>query len=416
VTSNLLAPEAPHHQDGPGTRRGHRVLATILIVLGTVLTPLTIVALFVHTELTDTGRYVQTVQPLSADPAVQSFVATNISNRLTSEINERQYIASLLPAQAEPLIAPMRSAFEGFVHSTVLKLVQSDQFQKLWAQANRTAHTQFQYVLTGKKSGVLKVTNGTVSLDMTSLVNLVVERLRAAGINVFGKTPISVATKQVPIFESKDLQKINGAMNVLDKLAFVLPFLVFGCFGAAILLSRNRRRGFLWSAVGFGVGALALGVGLTIGRHVYLGAISGQNIPHDAAAAIYDTLVRFLRSSVRAALLFSVIVVVAVLFAGPSRLGAGFRNRVRAGVNWLGAQSDDAGWRWLGPIGGVARHKGAWRVAIAFALFLVLFRWSHPTPMVVFWIGLIAVGLLGVVEYFGREPSARPEVAPLPQR
>jgi uncharacterized membrane protein len=390
------------------------VLATILIVLGTILTPLTIVALFVHTELTDTNRYVQTVQPLGSDPAVQSFVADNISDRLISKINEKQYIASLLPAQAQPLIAPLRGAFEGFVRSTTLKLVQSDQFEKLWEQANRTAHTQFQYVLTGKKSGVLKVTNGTVSIDMTSLVNLVVERLHAAGINVFGKTPISIATNQVPIFESNDLQKINGAMNVLDKLAFVLPFLVLGCFGAAILLSRKRRRGFLWSAVGFGVGALLLGLGLTIGRHVYLGAISGQNIPHDAAAAIYDTLVRFLRSSVRAALLFSVIVVVAVVFAGPSRLGAGFRNRVKATVNWLGAQSDDAGWRWLGPIGGVVRHKGAIRTVIAVALFVVLFRWPHPTPTVVFWIGLLAVGLLGVVEYFGREPSEHLAAAPLP--
>ncbi|HEY3834849.1 MAG TPA: hypothetical protein VGO03_21350 [Acidimicrobiia bacterium] len=406
MTPNVLAPEAPHHHDGPGTRRGHRVLAAIFIVLGTILTPLMAVALFVHTQLTDTDRYVQTVAPLSSNAAIQSFVANDISDRLISKIDEKRYIASLLPSRAQPLVAPMRSAFEGFVHSTALKIVQSDQFQKIWKQMNRTAHTQLQYVLTGKQSGVVKVTNGTVSIDTTALVNVVVERLKAAGIDVFSKTPIAFAATQIPMVQSDDLQKINGAMNVLDKLAFLLPFLVLVCFGGAILLSRDRRRGFLWSAIGFGAGALSLGLGLTIGRHFYLGAISSQNIPHEAAAAIYDTLVRFLRTAVRAALLLAVIVVVAVVFAGPSRVGTGFRNRVHAAVNWLGARNDAAGWSWLGPIGAIARHKGAWRAVIAVALFVVLFRWPHATPAVVFWIGVLAVLLLAVVEYFGREPSA----------
>ena len=312
-------------------------------------------------------------------------------------------------------MGPIRSAFEGFVHSTTLKLVQSDQFQKFWEQANRLAHTQFQYVLTGKNTGAVKV-DERQRVDRHDLARESRGRTgcRPRASTRSGTPRLDRDTNQIPIFQSKDLQKINGAMNLLSKLAFLLPFLVLACFGAAILLSRNRRRGFLWSAVGFGVGALLLALGLTIGRHVYLGAISGQNIPHDAAAAIYDTLVRFLRTSLRAALLFAVIVVVAVVFAGPSRLGAGFRKGVHASVDWLGAQSDDAGWRWLGPIGFVERHKGAWRAVIAVALFVVLFRWSHPTPLVVFWIGLVAVLLLGVVEYFGREPSTHAAASPLP--
>ncbi len=62
---------------------------------------------------------------------------------------------------------------------------------------------------------------------------------------------------------------------------------------------------------------------------------------------MYDTLVRFLHQSVRAVLFLSVIVIIAVFFAGPSRFAVWFRTRVRQGANWLGRESDGpagSGW------------------------------------------------------------------------
>ena len=55
-----------------------------------------------------------------------------------------------------------------------------------------------------------------------------------------------------------------------------------------------------------------------VGRRVYLDAATNAKFPYDAAAAVYDTLVRFLHTTVRAALAFSTVVIVAVFFAGPS--------------------------------------------------------------------------------------------------
>jgi hypothetical protein len=391
------------------------VWSTILIVVASILTPITIVALFVNTQLTNTDRYVQNVAPLSRNPAIQNLVATNISDSLIAAIDEHKYIASLLPERAAPLIDPLRTAFEGFIRTTTLKVVQSDQFSTLWDNANRVAHTQINNVLTGKSTGsVLVTSNGEVSIDVSALVNKVVQALHDRGINVFSRIPIVAIGKKIPIFQSKDLYKIRGAVNLFDKIAFLLPFLVFGCYGGAILLARDRRRAFLWSAVGFAIGAIALAIGLAVGRTVYLNAISSSEIPHDAAAAVFDTLLRFLHTSVRAAVSLSVVVVLAVFFAGPSRLGAGFRNRVHASVNWLGGESDEAGWSWLGPIGPVVRHKGALRATIAVVLFVLLFLWKHPTPMVIFWFGVVALLLLALVEYFGREPTPQVAHAALP--
>ena len=67
--------ETPRRAAG---RRSHRFWVAILLVLGTLLTALT----YVKTQVTDTGRYLQTVRPLASDPAVQSYVAGQISSQL----------------------------------------------------------------------------------------------------------------------------------------------------------------------------------------------------------------------------------------------------------------------------------------------------------------------------------------------
>jgi hypothetical protein len=155
---------------------------------------------------------------------------------------------------------------------------------------------------------------------------------------------------------------------------------------------------------------------LFVGRGAYLNAATGQDLPYDAAAAVYDTLLRSLHTSVRAVLFLSAIVVIAVFFAGPSRFSVWFRIRVRQGANWLGVQSDQAGWQWLAPNAFVVKRKRGLRIVVAVLAFLVLFRWDHPTPLVIFDIAVVTVLILGVIELFGREPIPEEELALLRTR
>ena len=45
------------------------------------------------------------------------------------------------------------------------------------------------------------------------------------------------------------------------------------------------------------------------------------------------------------------------------------------------------------------------RVAVAIVGFAVLFVWNRPTPVVILWIALGALGALAVVEFYGRDPT-----------
>ncbi|HEY7438013.1 MAG TPA: hypothetical protein VIC35_01325 [Acidimicrobiia bacterium] len=386
--------------------RSHRGWVALLLVIGMLLTPITIAALYLKSEITDTGRYVQSVKPLSSNPAIQAYVADDITGALFKQVNISQYVHEALPERAEVLAGPLTSALKGFVHEATLRILATHQFQQLWVDANRLAHAQLVDVLTGNHtSGVTVTSKGAVQINLSSVATLVSTKLQSSGINLFSKIPTDKIGGKVTIFQSTDLYKARQAVGVLNAAAFVLPFLVLAAFGGAIYLSRSRRRGFVLAAVAFTVGALMLALFLAVARGVYLNAATNNQFPYDAAAAMYDTLVRFLHTSVRAVLTFSAIVLIAVLFAGPSRFAVWFRSSMRWCANWLGAESEKAGWDWLAPNALVVRRKKVLRIVVAAIAFLVLFRWHHPTPVTVIWVGVITLALLGLIEFFGREPE-----------
>ncbi len=399
----------------PAGRRSHRFWVALLLVLATILTPVAIVAIFLKNEIGSTDRYVQTVEPLSSNPAIQAYVADDVSDELFARVDIKKYVKDALPKRADPLAGPLTSALQTFVRTAVLKIIETDQFQNLWEDANRIAHSQLVNVLTGDGDGTISASkNGAVTIDLSAVSKQVQQRLADSGIDLFSQVPIASIGGKITLFQSDDLYKARRGFKILNTLGFVLPFLVLACFAGAIYLSRSRRKGFVASAICFAIGGLILGLILTVGRAAYLNAATSNHLPYDAAAAAFDTLVRFLRQSVRAVLFLSVIVVVAVFFAGPSRFAVWFRTRARQTANWLGHESDVAGWHWLAPNAFVVRRKNGLRIVVAAVAFLILFRWKHPTPMVILDFALVVLLLLALIEFFGREPLPG-EPAPVPK-
>jgi hypothetical protein len=331
-------------------RRGsHRFWVAILLMLGTLLTPLSLLAVYVKTQVTDTGRYLQTVKPLASDPAVQSYVAGQISSQLLAQVDIEKYVNRALPRSARAFDGPLTGALESFTQRAILSALQTKQFATLWVDANRVAHAQLVKVLTGAGDGIVGTANGEVTIDLSRVAAEVKQELVASGITVFSNIPTDVIGGKITIFRSRDVSRAQQATKLLQTLAFVLPFFVLGCFGGAIALSRGRRRAFVRAAAGFTLGALLLWLGLAIGRTLYLDAVTAT-LPHDAAAALYDTLLRPLQTAVRTALVFSLVVVVSVFLSGPSRVAARVRDGVRRAMSRLGTESDRSGIKAFAPI------------------------------------------------------------------
>src|SRR5262245_776523 len=65
---------------GPASRQRWRaIVATLLIVIGCVLAPLSVAAVWTRNQVTNTDRYVATVTPLANDPAIQNAITDQIT-------------------------------------------------------------------------------------------------------------------------------------------------------------------------------------------------------------------------------------------------------------------------------------------------------------------------------------------------
>jgi hypothetical protein len=346
-----------------------------------------------------------------SDPAIQNLVADRVTQRLFEEVDVQTAIQDALPERASFLSGALASGLQTLVREATLRLVESDKFVELWSSANRLAHEQMVAVLTGSSSNSISTKNGAVTLDLSGVANEVVSQLKARGIDTFDSVNLQPGRFTIEIFQSDAITRAQLAFKVFNTSAIVLPFVTILLFVGGILLFPSRRRGALWAAVAFSLGMAVLLLALAIGRTVYLGAIPASVMPQDAAAAFFDTLVRFLRQSARALLAVGIIVVLLRIILSP---GAGAR-RFRGWVaRLLGRVGDEASERGVdfGPVGRwVGDNLTALRVGVGVLAAVLLIAWDQPSATVVFVVALIALLTLGVFEIVGRGGRASPPAA-----
>ena len=88
-----------------GTARKRRFswrtpVSIVLIVLGCILGPVAVLGVWAGNEVSDTGRWVATVEPLIHDPAIQNVLTDKITDQITSRLNlNRDHQPGLRPAQ-----------------------------------------------------------------------------------------------------------------------------------------------------------------------------------------------------------------------------------------------------------------------------------------------------------------------------
>lgn len=383
-----------------------RIAAVVLIVVASILTPISTLGLWLKNTVTDTDQYVDTVAPLVSDPAIQSFVADRVTERLFTEVDVQTAVQDALPENAAFLSSAITSGVQTVVREAATRVVESDQFRDLWVAANRAAQEQLVGALTGDSTTVVTSDDGTVSLDLSGVANSVADRLSDRGLTLFDSVDLQPGRFTVEIFQSDEVTRAQAAFGLFETVATVLPWLTIVLFVAGILLFPDRRRGALWAAVGLCVGTAFLLLGVALGRSVYLGAIPASTIPGDAAAAFFDTLVRFLRQSGRALLAVGIVSLLLLVAFGPGSGAQRFRSWVSRVLGRVGDEATERGVD-FGPVGRwVGRNAMALRIGVGVVAALLLVAWERPTAKVVFVVALLALFVLGMVEIVGRNSRA----------
>ena len=417
-TSPVEVPEAP-----PTARRRRtwprNLVAYVLIGLAALLAPLSVVSVWARGQVSDTDRYIETVAPLASDPAIQTAVTTQLTNTVFSYLDVQglteqavDALASsgrLPPAVAsrlDALVVPISNGVYSFTEGQIGNLVRSQAFADAWVTANRSAHASLVAALRGETGGAVEVSDTTVSVNLATFITLVKDRLVARGFTLAERIP--AVNAQFTIFESADIGKVQQGYRLLDTLGFWLPFVVLVLIGIGAYVAPGHRLALIVAGLAVTVGMLLVAVLLALARQRYLDAVPADKLPRDAAAVLFDTLVRFLREGLRAVALVGLAFAIGAFLTGPSVTAVAVRRMctraaagIRLGLSRLGLRMGGVT-TVVGPRAGTLRA-----VAVAVAIVALIVP-AYLTPATVLWVLAALLGVLLVIAVLAApEPPPR---------
>jgi hypothetical protein len=370
--------QPPDLTPSPQARRPilRRTGLVLLMVLGCLLVALSLIAAYVRVTVLNTDRFVDTMKPIAASPAVQQAVAAKLDTAISSKVDYDTLMQDVLPPKVAPYAPALGDALHNAIRNQLNRFVASDEFQTLWNDATRRAHARVVELLSTGESKRLTLQGDTVYLDFGAAVDRVRQRLQDAGLDRLAAAIPADVDGQVPLLKSEGFVKARDGVHLLETLTIVLPILALLCLAGHVALSRPRRRGLLRVALGLVVTALLMLALIGLGRSAYLDAINGDVLPREAAAKIFDDLISLLRNGVRAvAIVALVLAVLALVLGRTDRLRELFAGN--AAIAW------------------VAGHRLWLQGTVAVLGAIVLFAWDPPTaPVVLIDLALVAGGVL----------------------
>ena len=346
--------------EAPKRHRLRRIFAPILVALAVLVFTVTVPAAWGERTVLNTDRYVATIQPLAEDPAVQRSIATRLTDAVFNALNVQEVISNALSAigdRATLLAAPLTNAIHGFVEDQVLKVVQSDAFQRFWVEANRFVHTQVLAVLKGE-SDTLSVVDGKVLMNLVPLVNLALASIENVSSDLVGgqvtlptfqpgEAPSAEIAKleqalgidlpsnygQVVVYDSADLEPLQKALYWSERLLILLLLLIPILMAAALVVSTRRRRTLIQLAVGGAIGLVVVRRVAIIARDDLYEQVNTQR--HPGVRVLTDTLMDSLFRYTGILLAIVLLTLVIALITGPYPWAVGTRTWVRD--VWRGA-------------------------------------------------------------------------------
>jgi LPXTG-motif cell wall-anchored protein len=362
-------------------RIARSMAAVLLIVVGVLCLVVAPLAIWGRNLILNTDRYVQTLQPVAGNAGVQDAVIKAVDNQVSTRLEVGSLLTDVLPPRAAHALAgPLQSAANGLINTVTTKFVRSDEFQTLWVGVNRAAHQQIDYLLTGTRPADAAVAvddSGRVTLDLSRVVDKVKAQLGAT----------------IEIADVHGIDQARKAVRLLNRTANWLPWIGLLLIAGGVATARKRRRAVIRAAAGLATGMIVIGVGLLIGRSIYLNRIPPDKLPRDTAQFLFDTIVRFLRLGIRLVLLLAVLIALGAWLSGPSRPAVAMRHAVARAPTTLGRTLAASR---VGPP--IVRYATAIRVGILALALIVLVLWDNPSLATIVVLAAFTAAALLVVE------------------
>jgi hypothetical protein len=334
IPAATTSPAPPIAEPAPAAAGRHRIrrgAVGVLVVLTTVAMFASIVAVWSARQVLNTDVFVDRVDSVLAEPAVQAGMSQYITNQVMDVLNAEELASQYLPPIAQPLVGPLTAAIRSFVEDQTSALIASDTFQDFASRAVRRTHSAAVTLLEGGTVAGFELVGDQVQLNALPIIQRVLDRVNEAGLfggrlqlppvadeagnpsaqiqqlaDALGR-PLPPDFGQIPVFTSATLEEAQRAVELVRRGIVLLLIVTVILLAVTLLLSVNRWRTLAQLGVGLAVAMLAMVfVARYVDRRVGEIIVNPDAVPAaQAIAAVFtDSL-----SSVAIALLAGGIVV-----------------------------------------------------------------------------------------------------------
>jgi Short C-terminal domain len=323
-----------------------------LVVVGVLLTIVSLLAAYVRFQGLDTDTVSNTASELIADEEIRTEVAATLVEQLYANVDVQAVLEERLPEEQQGLAAPAAAGLRELSDRAAVRMLERPRVQALWVNTVTRAHSQLIDVLEDD-TGALSTEGGAVVLDLQPLIVRLGDRIAVIG-DVSERFGPDVG--RIEIMEAQELetaQEVTQLLKFLGNWLWVLPIVLFAI---ALWLAPGRRLSIL-RMIAFGwilAGLLVLVVRRLAGSYIVEDLVASETVK-PAVQNAWDILTAQLRDGGFTLVGVGVIVLFAAWLAGSSPSAVGRR-------------------RALAPY--LARSEIAYGAAAA--LFLLLLWWQ-PT-------------------------------------
>lgn len=232
-----------------GSRAGgiaRRVTGSVLAVLVMLLAPVSLVAGWAWSQVSDTDRFVATYAPLAGAPEVHQLIGTAV----TDEITGRLGVVGRLPATRQ------------VVANATEAVLSSDALAAAWQTSLRLAHAQLASLLAAD-SGTIEINDGALQVQLGPFADAVKQYLVGAGVPFASLIPEVTAAITVVQLDPDTVALARLAYRVLGTSAVWLPWLTLILAILVVMVWPTKRGGLILADSAAMIGAALLTLALS---------------------------------------------------------------------------------------------------------------------------------------------------------
>jgi len=294
-------------------------------VLGLLLLAAGNVTFWVRGTVLNTNRWVRAVGPLTQNEVVANAVSIYVVDGLFDLVDVDQILHDALPSEYQFLSGGLSRALRSLARDTGTSLVQSDQFNTVWVELNRTTHRAIMGVLRGS-GDLLYLREGKLTVDFTDAFDYVINSFNLGNLDRLQE----IQTRFV-LLESRQVAIVQQTLALIDGVGLILPLLALVSLFLAWLISLWRRRTVTWIGIGIAIAMTLSLVAFALTRPAVLASVPDPFV-RLLAGEIWRVIVRGLYVQTILVLVIGLLLIAGAALAGPSPRAVAIRAGVRRGV------------------------------------------------------------------------------------